>query len=108
MRDPSPVFRSALQRAGRAATVGRVAMLAVTLAEGIAFAADGARTRSGPQPQRPMGVWRKTGPLVDARAWPTATILADGRVLLVGGKRGEAPSVASSAELWDPRSETST
>ena len=37
-----------------------------------------------------------------ARASGTATLLADGRVLLTGGYPGEGASPTSSAEIFDP------
>jgi hypothetical protein len=40
-----------------------------------------------------------------ARTGHTATLLPDGRVLIVGGGDGRRSAVAS-AELWDPASET--
>jgi hypothetical protein len=45
----------------------------------------------------------RTGPeMVEARASNTATLLRDGRVLLVGGYPGEGQLPSASAELYDP------
>jgi hypothetical protein len=51
------------------------------------------------------GVFAMTGNLIDERYFHTATLLEDGRVLVVGG-RGNTHSALSSAELWDVGSET--
>jgi hypothetical protein len=50
------------------------------------------------------GVFRRAGSMADARVNHTATLLADGRVLVIGGL-GPRGSLQS-AELWDPKSET--
>ena len=47
-----------------------------------------------------------TGGLVGARARHTATLLQDGRVLLLGGL-GPGGAPTASAEVWDPATETS-
>lgn len=46
------------------------------------------------------GTWRATGSMDDARGGQTATLLSDGRVLVVGG-RGASGELAT-AELYDP------
>lgn len=48
---------------------------------------------------------RVTGapPLADARAHHTATLLQDGRVLVVGGRGADALSTLASCELFDPK-----
>jgi N-acetylneuraminic acid mutarotase len=106
------VFRSGPQRTGGIAAVGGLLVLAMTSAHGIAFAGDEARPSPREAPsvlQRPLGTWQQTRPLVAGRARPSATVLADGRVLIVGGKSEAAEEgVTSGAELWDPHSETST
>jgi uncharacterized protein (TIGR03437 family) len=50
------------------------------------------------------GAWRITGSLISARTGHTATLLADGRVLIVGGSDGRGNDLRS-AELYDPVSE---
>jgi hypothetical protein len=54
------------------------------------------------------GAWSATGPLIMGRANPTATLLADGRVLLVGGygPGAGANGFLASAELYDPNTGT--
>ncbi|MFN2608029.1 MAG: kelch repeat-containing protein [Acidimicrobiales bacterium] len=50
------------------------------------------------------GAWVRVGPLTEARTGETATLLADGRVLVAGGEsavRGTRRSLAS-AELYEP------
>ena len=47
------------------------------------------------------GRFSPTGSMVHARAWQTATLLADGRVLVVGGNR--FPDLPATAELYDPK-----
>ena len=45
--------------------------------------------------------WQAAGQLAEGRCWPTATLLADGRVLVLGGSDRNGRPVAS-AELYDP------
>jgi len=47
------------------------------------------------------GAWTETGPLNEARRNHTATLLSDGRVLVVGGLNGTGQRL-SSAEIYDP------
>jgi murein DD-endopeptidase MepM/ murein hydrolase activator NlpD len=50
-----------------------------------------------------VGAWRATGSLTTARVWHTATLLLNGKVLVVGGSTGtNSGSPLASAELWDP------
>ncbi len=48
------------------------------------------------------GVFTPTGTMLEPRDVPTATLLRDGRVLIVGGYQ-DPPSPAGPAEVWDPR-----
>ncbi len=49
------------------------------------------------------GIWSPTAPLIHARYGHTATLLQDGRVLVVGGSDDhELASSLASAELYDP------
>src|SRR6266853_6978843 len=47
------------------------------------------------------------GPLVVPRTGHAATALADGRVLITGGRDG-AGTIVATAEIFDPATETST
>src|SRR4029077_18706287 len=49
--------------------------------------------------------WRETAPIPDGRSRHTATLLLDGRVLIVGG-RNSAAIPAGSSYLFDPQQET--
>ena len=51
-------------------------------------------------------IWSPTGNLNTYRFWFTATLLANGKVLVVGGANN--PSVLDSAELYDPATRTWT
>jgi N-acetylneuraminic acid mutarotase len=46
--------------------------------------------------------WTATVDMHDPRSGHTATLLADGRALVVGGWNGEGPKASVSAELFDP------
>lgn len=54
------------------------------------------------------GIWTTTGSLATARAFHTATLLPNGKVLVAGGMRvdGGVSTVLDSAELYDPTSGT--
>ena len=49
--------------------------------------------------------WSPTGSMARGRSLPTATLLADGRVLVLGGRDGEGNAL-SSAEVYDPSTHT--
>ena len=51
------------------------------------------------------GTWSQTGSMTRWRAYPTATLLPDGRVLVIGGTISGG-GVTRSAELYDPASGT--
>src|SRR5437660_1733397 len=51
--------------------------------------------------------WVPSGKMNVARAGHTATLLADGKVLVVGGGNG-SPDAIDSAELYDPQSRSWT
>ncbi len=50
--------------------------------------------------------WLYTGSMKSARAYHTASVLKDGKVLVSGGYDGATPS--NSAELYDPSTKTWT
>jgi len=52
--------------------------------------------------------WVPAGTMHDARALATATLLQDGRVLVVGGYAGSSVDGLASAEIWDPATRTFT
>ncbi|MFN2506291.1 MAG: kelch repeat-containing protein, partial [Acidimicrobiales bacterium] len=52
------------------------------------------------------GRWSATGALLTARMFHTATLLPDGRVLVVGGSVAPLDEGFSSAEIYDPTTET--
>jgi choice-of-anchor C domain-containing protein len=53
-----------------------------------------------PRAAQAAGTWTETGPLANARYYHTATLLADGRVLVAGG--ADDGGYLDSAELFDP------
>jgi hypothetical protein len=52
---------------------------------------------------RMLGVWTPTGAMATRRTSHTATLLADGRVLVAGGYSPDVDTQVASAELYDPR-----
>jgi len=48
------------------------------------------------------GAWSATGGLRVPRSGHTATLLLDGRVLVLGGITGQGPNASASTELYDP------
>ena len=66
-------------------------VLAFSLGSGATLAAD--------EPEPTTGAFDPAGSLAEARWAHTATLLPDGRVLVVGG-RGDG--ILASAEVWEP------
>ncbi|WP_345802859.1 fibronectin type III domain-containing protein [Microbacterium sp. AZCO] len=60
----------------------------------------------------PSPAWRHTSPMKTARVYHTLTMLADGKVLAVGGEPTSDQTVVTSGvlstEIWDPATETWT
>ena len=52
------------------------------------------------------GEWLTTGALTTARSVHTATLLANGKVLVAGGRTGLIGASLASSELYDPKTET--
>jgi len=101
---------------GRWATTGalataRVNHTATLLPNGNALATGGFDSLGDPlssaelyDPNNAGGTWTTTGSLNDSRSHHTATLLANGQVLVAGGNGSSG--VLSSAELYDPSSPT--
>ncbi|MGH3521308.1 MAG: kelch repeat-containing protein, partial [Mycobacterium sp.] len=102
-------------------TEARFAHTATPLGSGKVLVAGGVTTESGRTPlssaelyDLATGTWSATGSLGEARGSHTATLLADGRVLVAGGLAGSAAEPGSpqgplaSAELYDPVTRTWT
>lgn len=56
----------------------------------------------GPISAPSLGRWDATGGLAVPRTGHTATLLADGRVLVAGGQQGQLGMVVGSTEIFDP------
>jgi N-acetylneuraminic acid mutarotase len=52
------------------------------------------------------GAWSPTGSMKTGRAFPTATLLANGKVLVAGGVISSSGTLGKSAELYDPSTGT--
>jgi Galactose oxidase, central domain len=91
-------------RAGHTATLladGRVLITGGHPA-GLSGMGDGPYLASAELYDPKKGTFIATGSLTTARAWHTATLLADGRVLITGGTHTFVPSLRS-AEIYDPK-----
>ncbi|MDP9374407.1 MAG: hypothetical protein M3Q65_18545 [Chloroflexota bacterium] len=94
-------------------TAERLNHTATLLADGRVLVGGGFTTSPGPRTfdttelyDPATGRWRPTGAMLGARSWHTATLLPDGRVLVVGGYGPISPSGThgsfASAEIYDP------
>ena len=87
-------------------SVPRKLLPLVQLAGGRVLAAgghDGSRTLGSSEVYEPeLGGWRPTGALHASRRNHAAVVLADGRVLVMGGTASASYGALASAELYDP------
>jgi Kelch motif protein/galactose oxidase-like protein len=89
----------------RSADLRRVGGLAVVI---LVVAASTASNLLNPSSAAPCGVSSPTGAMTLARAGHTATLLRSGKVLVAGGATDSNTQVTSSAELYDPATESWT
>ena len=75
-----------------------LAALIALLAASVAIV--GSRLLPSPSPYQ--DIFRLTGSLAEPRMWHTATLLADGRVLVTGGQTGGDGTELATAAVWDP------
>jgi hypothetical protein len=92
--DSRPAFGSPIVR-----TAGVLALTLILALLAVGTVVAGASLLPSPSTLIPpdRGVFTPTGPMAVGRAGATATLLMDGRVLVIGGLGG-----GGSAEIWDP------
>ena len=112
MRPEDPTLRSISLRSRRVSLAASCLAIAVS-----GLASTVAAQTGSPSPlvtSTDGGVFEPTGSMAIGRELPTATLLADGRVLVAGGYGGvtdgpggypEGTEALASAEVWDPESE---
>ena len=83
-----------------------VAYLLIVLALLVALIAGAIAVGELWRQQAMLSTWTPARPLLEARQSGTATLLEDGRVLVVGGIGGSSDVPLASAELYDPRTGT--
>jgi N-acetylneuraminic acid mutarotase len=117
-RDKAPLASSEIYDPGSGSwspgpsmTTRRSVFAGVRLADGRVLVVGGGTTASAGPATRSAEIfdpaadrWTATAPMHAARAYPTATLLPDGRVLVVGGATtyAENGTVLGTAELFDP------
>jgi hypothetical protein len=74
----------------------------VLVAGGDSPGVDTAQTRTAEIYDPSTGTWSATGPMNFARSFFSATLLADGRVLVAGGRTEPNGALTASAEVYDP------
>jgi len=94
--------RATTSPSSRVAQVSLAAMAGGTARPSLLAPTASVSPTASPCPAPPQsGTFGPTGSMISARAGHTATLLADGRVLLAGGTDGN--KVLASAELYDPK-----
>jgi hypothetical protein len=84
---------------------GRV-LIAGGLPDGRVYANNPAFLASAELYDPTTGTFAATGPMADMRVYHTATVLADGRVLLIAGAVDQGVTTLASAEIYDPATGT--
>jgi uncharacterized protein (TIGR03437 family) len=88
-------------RTNHTATLLKDGRVLITGGEGVDVRGKGTFLASAELYDPSTGAFTPTGDMTTSRFWHTATLLADGRVLIAGGLP-EANSFPSSSELYDP------
>ena len=74
----------------------------VLVAGGSNYNPDGGVIKSAELYEPSTGIWSSTGNLNTSRYAHAATVLPNGKVLIIGGYSGRPPNVLNTAELYDP------